>query len=503
MTRMHFYFRLNLLMTFSLIVFAFSHARAFEKADPNFSSAYSITFKDRDEALVEYSFTVTDSILNMSEMGARQLENGWATFVRDPEIVSAEGEKLHIAPTERGKWKIRAIRGQKAVLRYRVILDHEKYTWPGGIDGVAYKQDHGVFYSGRSLFIMNGKKEGKIRVDFVLPEEWKVSTAWDSSNDKSNSFLVSNQTELVESMIFAGIHEKIILSEGNFEILFALGGEQQIARKEEYRNLASGVFGYYIELMGGLPKPNPEHPFNRVLVVLNPSTQTDGEVIGNSISILESDENGPQSQLISSLLFAHELFHLWNGKSFYPSDDRAEWFKEGVSNYYTLKALYSAGVLQEDAFFRTLGDFFFPRYISDPGVGSISLASGDMKHEHWGIIYSGGMFAGIAQDIIIRTTSKNSKSLDDLIRLLYSEYGGSTESYTLEGLKAYLSDLSGTDQSEFFDEFITGTSAFPVAEYINQSGLVAEVKEDRLSISRSPDQTGLEQEIIEGMLGAQ
>lgn len=503
MARMHLYFRLNALMTFSLIVVTFSHARASEEADPNLSSTYSITFNNRDEALVEYSFTVTDTILYMSEMGARQLENGWATFVRDPEIVSAEGEKLHITPTERGKWKIGAKRGQKAVLRYRVILDHEKYTWPGGIDGVAYKQDHGVFYSGRSLFIVNGQKNEKIRVDFVLPEGWEVSTAWDSSNDKSNSFLISNQTELVESMIFAGIHEKIILKEGNFEILFALGGEQQIARKEEYRNLASGVFGYYIDLMGGLPKPNPEHPFNRVLVVLNPSTQTDGEVIGNSISILESVENGPQSKLISSLLFAHELFHLWNGKSFYPSDDRAEWFKEGVSNYYTLKALYITGVLQEDAFFRTLGDFFFPRYVSDPGVGSISLASGEMKHEHWGIIYSGGMFAGIAQDIIIRTASKNSKSLDDLMRLLYSEYGGSEESYTLGGLRTYLSDLSGTDQSEFFDQFITGTSAIPVAEYINLSGLVTEVTEGRLSISRSPDQTGLEQEIIVGMLGGQ
>ena len=88
------------------------------------------------------------------------------------------------------------------------------------------------------------------------------------------------------------------------------------------------------------------------------------------------------------------------------------------------------------------------------------------------------------------------------MRLLYSEYGGSTESYTLEGLRAYLSDLSGTDQSEFFDEYITGASPFPVAEYINRSGLVTEVKENRLSISRSPDQTVLEQEMIDGMLGA-
>jgi predicted metalloprotease with PDZ domain len=437
----------------------------------------------------------------MSDMGAQQLENGWATFVRDPEIVSAEGKRLSITPSNQNGWKISATKGQKVVLSYRVVLEHEKYSWPGGIDGVAYKRDHGVFYSGRSLFVMNGKESGQIRVNFVLPEGWEVSTPWDRSSDRSNSFLVSNQTELAESMIFAGIHERIVLREGNFEILFALGGTQQIAKKEEYRNLASGVFAYYIDLMGGIPRPNPEHPFHRVLVVLNPSSQTDGEVIGNSISILESVENGPQSRLLSSLLFAHELFHLWNGKSFFPSDDRAEWFKEGVTNYYTLKALYSTGVVPEDTFFRTLSDFFFQRYINDPGLGSIPLTRGDMKHQHWGLIYSGGMFAGIAQDMIIRSASGNSRSLDDLMRRLYREYGGSAKSYTLEDLQDHLSDLSGMDPSGFFNEFISGTSALPVAEQLGLSGLDTEVQENRLSISRSADETELETAIIQGMLG--
>lgn len=207
------------------------------------------------------------------------------------------------------------------------------------------------------------------------------------------------------------------------------------------------------------------------------------------------------AQMMWRFVYAHELFHLWNGKSFFPSDLRCEWFKEGVSNYYTLKALYRVGVLDEESFFSMLNGFFFKRYASDPGVGTLSMTQGEEKHDHWGLVYSGGLFAGISQDMIIRKGTNNKHSLDDLMKDLFTEYGGTNQSYSLEDLETRLSLLSGQEQTGFFETYIVGTRKIPVDEYLNKSGLHAEIELNNLSVSRRGEESPQEKELIQGLLG--
>ena len=106
------------------------------------------------------------------------------------------------------------------------------------------------------------------------------------------------------------------------------------------------------------------------MVIINPSVETDGEAIGSNISILIDPEGDSMSQTIARFIFAHEFFHLWNGKSFSPNAEDTEWFKEGFSNYYTLKALHHIGYLNDESYLELLGGFFYQRYDSDDGVGT-------------------------------------------------------------------------------------------------------------------------------------
>ena len=496
---------LHLLNSFAMILLisipCSAQNRSFDKAQPTRDALYEISLMNLDYALVSYTFKATDSVLRMSSRGADQFENRWATFISDLSAVSERGQNIAINPMPHGQWSFHAEKGTVVKLTYRVNLDHEKHDWSGGIDGVAYKRDHGVFYSGRSLFIMNGNSPEFISVNFKMPEHWKVSAVWDQDETGTSSFRVETYDELSESMLFAGEHEQFIFKRDGFELLLALGGEEIIAKKEEYEHLASGVLDYYIELMGGVPNPSPENPFHRALVIINPYEQPDGEVIGNCISILESNQADPMAQMMSRFVYAHELFHLWNGKSFFPSDLRCEWFKEGVSNYYTLKALYRVGVLNEESFFAMLNGFFYKRYASDPGVGSMSMTDGNEKHDHWGLIYSGGLFAGISQDIIIRKATNNKHSLDDLMRGLFSDLGGTNESYTLEDLQNRLSRLSGEKQTGFFKTYVLGSQKIPLDEYLKESGLHSEIKADNLSVTRKPEESTQEKDMIQGLLG--
>lgn len=464
---------------------------------------YSVSFNDDDlkVAKVQVEFIPQDSILFMEE-GARHLENGWATFVHDLKAVNEKGEAIKLEQLPNAQWKIHSSPNEKITLSYNVHLDHQDHEWDGGIDGIAYITDSGVFYTGRTLFIMNGKQRKNIKVNFLLPQKWQVTTPWTQSGNDFSSYDVLGHTALANAMIFAGTHKEISLKREGFEFVFALGSSEIIAEQAVYKDLAAGVLDYYISLMGGIPRPSPEDPFKKMVVVISshPSI-TDGEVIGNNISILIRKDADEFSRRISRFIFAHEFFHLWNGKSFAPASEKSEWFKEGLTNYYTLKALHHVSFLSDQSYLEFLGNFFYKRYRDDSGLGEMAMAKGEEKHEHWGLVYGGGMLAGIAQDLIIRDATNNEKSMDDLMRLLYRKYGNSNASYTPEELQNLMSQLRGKDLSGFFNSYIYGTEIIPIEDYLVLAGLNSKIENGNLIISEMEHQTEKQQKLMKGLFG--
>ena len=464
--------------------------------------SYLITIDKSDHKLarVKVSFSSKDSLLYMNR-GANQLPKRWATFVHNVMVKNSTGKSILVEELPDAKWKMSVAPNEKITLTYEVKLDHEDYKWDGGIDGAAYAKDWGVFYTGRALLILNGDEWKNIRVDFSLPQDWNVTTPWKVSNDNKNSFKVNNMSELAESMIFAGLHQEISIVRDDFELVFALGGAEIIAQKDEFKKLAEGVLDYYIDLMGGIPKPSFGNKLEKVVVIINSSSFTDGEVIGNNISILIEKNPDQMSKIISRFIIAHELFHLWNGKSFAPANDDAEWFKEGFTNYYTLKSLHHVGFLDDLSYLGVLNNLFFQRYNNDDGTGKLSMTMGEEKHAHWGLIYGGGLFVAISQDLIIRNATKNKKSIDDLMRSLFQKYGATNDSYSIDDLLNSLSKLSGIDQAEFFNSYVTGIHRIPITEYLSPAGLSAKIEKGNLIITKKDNLNPLQQNILNGFFG--
>ncbi len=237
-------------------------------------------------AFVECVLQVQDSLLFMSEIGANQFPSRWAAFVYSLSAKTLDGRRIEMDTLAGAQWKIHSPNGSTVKLAYEVHLDHEDFKWSGGIDGAAYARDWGVFYTGRSLFVMSDNKKTNIKVNFDVPNDWKVSTPWKQSDNEPLEYLVNNQTELSDSMFFAGMHEEFIIKRDDFELVFAYGGEEIVEQKKSFTDMAEGVMDYYIDLMGGVPNPSPDNEFKKAIVIMNSYSKTDGEVIGNNISIL-------------------------------------------------------------------------------------------------------------------------------------------------------------------------------------------------------------------------
>ncbi len=431
--------------------------------------------------------------------GAGQLPAGWATFVSDFSIADENGEPVSFYARDDGTWRLSDAPDGPVTISYRVNLDHEEHEWSGGVDGAAYWRDWGVFYTARSLFVVNGEDRENIRVQFRLPAEWQVTTPWEHSDGDAMGFVVPNHAILATSMFFAGTHKEVVVQHGDFELLLTLGGAEILAREDEFTGMAGGILDYYVELMGGEPRLRAEGATNRSVVIINEAEITDGEAIGNNISMMLEPAGDPMSQMIARFIFAHEFFHLWNGKSFVPESEDSEWFKEGFSNYYTLKALHHIGVLNDDSYLATLGDFFYQRYDTDDGVGRLSMTDGSLKHEHWGLIYGGGLLVAIAQDLQIRAATGNERSLDDLMRHMFDVY--TEDHYDNADVERVLDELSGTSQEDFFDRYVRGVERLPIGDFLTIAGIEAVQENGRTVFRTREDSDQATNEIRRGMFG--
>ena len=461
---------LPLIRSFSLVLTLFVASFALAANELDDTSNYKITIPQDNHqiAIVTASLRPIDKTFYMFR-GANQLPKRWSTFVSNFQIIGEDNQLIPFTSMEDGSWQLSTLPQGRVTFSYQINLEHEKHSWSGGVDGAAYSRDWGVFYTARSLFIVNGEERENINVEFDLPERWQVTTPWQRPGNETQRFIVPDYDNLSTSILFAGTHKQVSIKQGQFELLLALGGEEILAQEKVFTDMAQGVLQYYTDLMGGIPRLQTQDATIKSMVVINPSEKTDGEALGNNISILLEPDGDQMSQVIARFIFAHEFFHMWNGKSFTPQANDTEWFKEGFTNYYTLKALHHIGYLNDESFLELLANFFYQKYDSDDGVGNLSMINGELKHDHWGLIYSGGMFVAIAQDMQIRSASNNEKSLDEMMRFMFDNYTGS--SYNIGDVERALNTLNNDSQEDFFNRYIVGTERIPLSQYLELANI--------------------------------
>lgn len=129
------------------------------------------------------------------------------------------------------------------------------------------------------------------------------------------------------------------------------------------------------------------------------------------------------------------------------------------------------------------------------------VASGDEKHKHWGLIYGGGLFTGICQDVDIRVASQNKRSLDDLMRDYFKRLGGTDKEYTTADVRDSMAALGSSSSTDFFNKHVFGTEKIPIEQCLSKAGLNANLENGQLKIARKNKPTKSEAAIISGIFG--
>lgn len=177
-------------------------------------------------------------------------------------------------------------------------------------------------------------------------------------------------------------------------------------------------------------------------------------------------------------LVSHEFFHLWNVKRIRPDAlgpfdytkenyTRLLWVAEGITEYYGNLTLRRAGLISERAYLDQLAKNI-QEFQNTPGRNKMSAeeASFDAWIKYYRpdedsvnssiSYYDKGELLGMLLDLDIRRRTQSAKSLDDVMRYLYSEFYLKGRNYTSADFQKACELMAGAGLEQFFSRYVRG-----------------------------------------------
>jgi predicted metalloprotease with PDZ domain len=158
------------------------------------------------------------------------------------------------------------------------------------------------------------------------------------------------------------------------------------------------------------------------------------------------------------------------------------WFSEGTTSFYDLAFPFRAGIYDVKAYLSAL-DKEITRYLTTPGRSVqplsessfdawIKLYRRDSNSDNAQIsYYLKGEMVSLLLDLLIRARHQNRRSLDNVMRQLWQQFGKDEIGFTPDQLEAVIQSIAEVDLTDFFDRFLHTTEELPFDTYLEPFGL--------------------------------
>ncbi len=449
-------------------------------------------------------FEVTLTIASPSAEGQRVSLPAWipgSYMIRDfaKNIVTVEarcGDKaVALAKLDKQTW-------QAAPCAGALVLHYTVYAWDLSVRSAHLDTTHG-YYNGTSVFLrVEGQDEQPCSVELLPPQgeayrDWRVATtlpALEAAAYEFGLYQAADYDELIDHPVEMGDFTLLEFEACGIPHAMVLTGKHYADAERLKRDLAR-ICEYHIGLYGEAPF---EHYLFQTMVVGN---GYGGLEHRSSTSLLCSRDDLPRpgDKNVSDNyrgflgLCSHEYFHSWNVKrikpaAFLPYDLTQEvhtpllWAFEGFTAYYDDISLVRCGLIPEEGYLELLGQTI-TRVIR--GSGRLKQSVSDSSFDAWtkfykqdengpnAIVsyYTKGSLIALALDLMLRSQSDGTRSLDDVMRILWQRHGKPHVGVSPEQLETLIGEVAGSDLGDFFDKALRGTEDLPLAELLKLVGV--------------------------------
>ncbi|UVE66620.1 PDZ domain-containing protein [Burkholderia pyrrocinia] len=473
---------------------------------------YSIVPKDLAAHLFEVSVTVADP----DPAGQRFSLPVWIPgsylvreFARNIVTLGAfndAGRKVRIAKTDKHTWQAAPVSGA-LTLRYDV------YAWDLSVRS-AYLDESGGFFNATAVFLsVAGRETAPCEVDIAKPagaafRAWRVGTALPEARGTKRygfgAYRAANYDELSDHPVTIGEFALATFDAHGVPHDIVVAGRVTQLDLERLRTDLKRVCEAQIALFEPKSKKAPMDRY--VFMTLAVSDGYGGLEHRASTALICNRTDLPVKGRPETTegyrtylgLCSHEYFHTWNVKrikpaAFVPYDLTREnytsllWLFEGFTSYYDDLMLVRSGLMSQDEYFAALG-----RTIGGVlrGTGRLKQSVAESSFDAWikyyrqdenatnAIVsyYTKGSLVALAFDLAIRAQTRNRKSLDDVMRLLWQRYGrdfyrGKQAGVAEDEVESLIEEATGVALGRLFADAVHGTRDLPLGELLAPFGV--------------------------------
>ena len=430
----------------------------------------------------------------------------YSRHVQEFNVVDTAGQPVPFERVDKRSFRI-TTKNQPVRCQYKVYAN-ELTVRTSHLDGT-----HGYFNGATLFFYAESLRKNACHVTIAPPSGWRTTVALPQEN---GAFVAADYDELVDSPFEIGTHTPLHFTAAGVPHEIVLWGEPQLDEKKLTAELTR-IVETEATLFGGLP-------MKRYVFFIYGTDKGRGGLEHKASTALLYPRTGfssPKGWEDFLTLCAHEYFHLWNVKRVkprrlvpfdYSQENYTEllWYFEGGTSYYDNLLTRRAGLMSGSRYLQRLGESLTALHTT-PGRNVLPLSEASViswtKHyrpdensPNTAIsYYLKGELVCALLDLTIRRATNDARSLDDVVRLLWTRFGDES-GVPEKAVEAAAQEVAGTSLRDFFARALHGTQELSY-EVFDHVGL-----EVRFRTRESPSDKGgtpprSKTERIEGWIG--
>lgn len=409
--------------------------------------------------------------------GRYQLQ-AFAKNILNFNVSNEHNENCNWQKTDRNTWKIHSKKSKSLVVTYSYYANE--------LNAGSSFIDHDIQYLNPVNFLLFQESwmHEKVNLHIYSPKNLIATSA--TNRYQKDKFIIEADSffEIFDSPIIISEHLK------NFEFKvkkikfrFNWTGFLNIDI-DKFKADLSKIAQTQIKLFGQFPEPT----YDFLLIIPQLAYYHGVEHSRNTMMVLGNNKELNISYYNDLLgLVSHELFHTWNIAKIRPAEllpydyIKETYFTtcfvaEGYTTYYGDKMLLKSGVIDLQQYYYELESTLKRHFDHDDNASQSLLESSfDLWVDGYEkaipnkrvSVYNKGAVAALILDIMIRQKYKEEKSLDDVMRLLWTKYGNMQAGYTYDDIVLICEEVYGQSLTEYFNVLIAGNKS--VFEYCNNA----------------------------------
>jgi predicted metalloprotease with PDZ domain len=344
---------------------------------------------------------------------------------------------------------------------------------------------------------VDGQVQHPVTVKIELPPQWSgIATGLDPVDaDQPHTFVAPDFDILYDSPILMGNLEAL----PSFDIQGVphhfVGYELGEFDGETFMEELKAVLEAGIAIIGDIPYQH------YTFIGIGPGRGGIEHLNSTTASFSGHDMDDAKSRIRTLNFLAHEYFHNYNVKRIRPialgpfnydgpNLTNMLWVSEGFTVYYEHIMMARAGLISAEEFLNEFSEHM-KRYESNSGrlFQSVTESSyqtwtqGPFGEGSGGVrktisYYNKGPILGFLLDLNIRHATQNNKSLDDVMRALYTIfYQEKQRGFTDEEFQSVCEDIAGCPLPELF-AYASTTQNIDYAKYLGYAGLELDLPQE-------------------------